>query len=159
MELHHFARTIIFVQQTSSNRKVVFTSSTLRQMPTFFHASKHLRWVYALVLLGGLVAIMDTYLPPKRTTSVIDDVSEVSSFESHKGGSGRTRYWSSIDLRNGKNIWTQRTANNFAIGDTMHVDISAVIGKVVRYHSHLSPRRVSSRELPQRSSLVHYPEG
>ena len=102
------------------------------------HASKHLRWLYAIVLVGGVVAILDTYLPTKRATSVIERVSEFSSFESHRGGRGRTRYWSSIDLRNGKNIWTQRTANNFAVGDTIEIDISAVVGKVVRYNSHAS---------------------
>lgn len=94
---------------------------------------KPLRWLYATVIVAGIITILDTYLPNTRTQSVVVEVSEFSSFEGRKGGRGHRRYWSSIDLSNGKNIWTQRTSRNFAVGDTMEIDLSAVLRKVVRY--------------------------
>ena len=94
---------------------------------------KPLMWLYGLVILAGIVSILDTYLPSTRTQSTIEQVSEFSSHEGSRGGKGRMRYWSSIDLSNGKNIWTQRTSNNFTVGDTMEVDLSAALGKVIHY--------------------------
>ncbi|MCB9183655.1 MAG: hypothetical protein H6591_07030 [Flavobacteriales bacterium] len=94
---------------------------------------KPLLWLYSVVIAAGLISILDMYLPAIRARSVITRVTEFGSFEGSENGTGRMRYWSSIDLDNGSNIWTQRTANNFAVGDSMDLDLSAVLRHVVRY--------------------------
>lgn len=94
---------------------------------------KLLLCIYGLVIAAAVIVILDTYLPPTRSASVVVDVSEFGSFVGGRGGKGHMMYWSSIDLSNGKSIWTQRTAKNFTVGDTMDLDLSAVLRKVVRY--------------------------
>jgi len=93
--------------------------------------------IYLLVLVAAILAALDAYLPTRSASSVIEKVSELGS---HTGGdvagTGTMHYWSSIDLANGKNIWTQRTANNFGVGDSMDITLGAIFGKVVRYRSH-----------------------
>ena len=92
--------------------------------------------IYLLLIVVGALAIMDLYLPAKRGSGVITDVTEIGSMVRNKGSKGHMMYWSSIKLDTGKKIWTQRTANNFTVGDSMDVDLSAVLGKVVRYRGY-----------------------
>lgn len=92
--------------------------------------------IYVFVAVGGTIAVLDMYLPTSRKASTIVEVDEFGSRVAVRGGHGYTRYWSSIDLANGKSIWTQRTANNFAKGDSMDVEVSAVMRKVVRYRGY-----------------------
>ncbi len=93
--------------------------------------------IYLLVLVAAVLAALDAYLPVDHGSSVVQEVSE-HGFRTGGGeaDAGLMHYWSSIDLANGKNIWTQRTANNFGVGDSMDIALSAVFGKVVRYRSH-----------------------
>ena len=93
--------------------------------------------VYLLVLIAAALAALDAYLPMRSASSVIEKISEIRA---RTGGGeadmGLMRYWSSLDLANGKNVWTQRTANNFGVGDSMDIELSAIFGKVARYRSH-----------------------
>lgn len=91
---------------------------------------------YVLVIIGGLLAVLDIYLPLTRTSSVVTDVTQYSSRVGGRGQRKTTAYWSSVELANNKDIWTQRTADNFTHGDSIDVDITGVFGKVVRYRGH-----------------------
>ena len=92
--------------------------------------------VYVLVIIGSAFAALDFYLPLSRTSSVITQVKEYSSRAGSRGQGHTMMYWSSLQLANDKDIWTQRTANNFATGDSMDVEVSAVLGKVIRYRGY-----------------------
>ncbi|MBX2980029.1 MAG: hypothetical protein KF905_12095 [Flavobacteriales bacterium] len=133
----------------------VVGKSRLHRLLFSTHDPLPVRLIYVLVIIGGLTSVLDTNLPTHRRATVIVQVSEFGSFEGrHYGvGSGHMRYWSNIYLLNGSRIWTQRTANNFAVGDSIDVDLSAITSKVVRYRSY---RTSSTKWYPTESVKEQY---
>jgi hypothetical protein len=88
--------------------------------------------VYLLLMLVSGLVLADAYRPPERVMSTVVDTDQVELNNSTK----RTRiitYWTVVTLANGARVQVQSTADVYALGDTLEVERTALLGEVLRY--------------------------